>query len=82
MVLVFGGLVGELRLRKQTLRYSAFVEMMAPAIMGTLFNTERRQMPSLSSGWFGMRLSALPSNKARLAEETFRLSESSEHPLS
>jgi hypothetical protein len=32
-----------------TLSGSALAEMMAPAIMGTLFNSDRRQTPALSA---------------------------------
>ena len=44
MVLIFGGFMGDFRLREQFCA-TAFVEMMAPAISGKLFNNERRQTP-------------------------------------
>ena len=70
--------MSELRLREQVLRHDVR-EMMAPANIGTLFNKERRQTPSLVElVGFGMRvLLALPTNKARLAEKTFASPESS-----
>jgi len=50
---------------------TAFVEMMAPAISGTLFNNERRQMPLFIEldGFVMQALLTLPRNKARFAGE-------------
>jgi hypothetical protein len=57
----------------------AFVEMMAPAIIGTLFNNERRQTPFLLElDGFVMRALLIPRDQAHLAEEkTFCFPESS-----
>jgi hypothetical protein len=57
---------------------------MAPAIIGTLFNNERRQTPFLIEldGFVMQALLKLPRNKARLAgEKPFASSESSGHPV-
>jgi hypothetical protein len=58
--------------------------MMAPTIIGTLFNTERRQTPSLIEldGFDMPALLTLPRNKARLAgEKPFASPESSGTPF-
>jgi hypothetical protein len=51
----------------------ALVEMRAPAMTGTLFNSERRQKPCLvePDGFVMRALLALPRNEASLAGRTF-----------